>query len=46
LETDDVFKNATLSCYFEGVNEINDKINRYVYTGRVKKKNNNTYKQI
>jgi len=36
LETDDVFKNATLSSYFEGVNEINDKINRYVYTGKVK----------
>jgi len=34
LETDDVFKNATLACYFEGINEINDKINKYVYGGR------------
>ncbi|ORX84029.1 hypothetical protein BCR32DRAFT_291614 [Anaeromyces robustus] len=34
LETDDKFKNALLSSYFEGINEINDKISRYVHEGR------------
>jgi len=37
LETDDAFKNATLSSYFEGVNEINDKISKYLHIGRFQK---------